>query len=562
MLHLVLASTLASAGFPPSHLEVARYVRSGSAGHDGIDAALGIVVHDDMTVVAVGYLDGDEAHGTDAFAVHLAGSSVRWQQQWDSGPTGTDHLDSDDRLEAVAIGPGGVLALCGRLGGSGLDGAPEGYHWLEVGDPGDAQAGTWSWLEQDRADSPDQSCWSVAWSGTDIITAGSSAHVASDGRWWIHRLPGLVGKPEDPQILTWADHEAGADERPHDVAVNPFTGAFVVVGETRRSGVPASLVVAYDASGDVQWKGTYPSDVESRIATSATYDLAGDVHVGFQVTRSPWLYGQHSRFDPAGDGNGSARELWQTSPSVTHGPYLRAHDDGVTSVSTTTWQSQSRLSAVTYAPFGVSEYFSADFDTPDLTIHDADARGDIIAVAGSLPGADGTPDFAVLVYEADSDLDGVVNSQDECPLDPSKTLAGICGCGLLDTGDDDGDGVLDCVDRCADDPGKWADPGVCGCGVPDLDRDGDGWLDCEEICTLDPDKRNRGLCGCGVPDDDTDRDGIVDCRDDCPELPDDLRVDETCEVPEPGCGCTTNHTGWWAFLAPLGLLAARRRSSR
>ena len=34
------------------------------------------------------------------------------------------------------------------------------------------------------------------------------------------------------------------------------------------------------------------------------------------------------------------------------------------------------------------------------------------------------------------------------------------------------------LDGCADDPNK-TDPGVCGCGVPDVDSDNDGSIDCK-----------------------------------------------------------------------------------
>ncbi len=47
----------------------------------------------------------------------------------------------------------------------------------------------------------------------------------------------------------------------------------------------------------------------------------------------------------------------------------------------------------------------------------------------------------------DSDVDGFTNCFEECPLDPDKTLAGVCGCGVPDD-DTDGDGVADCLDLC------------------------------------------------------------------------------------------------------------------
>lgn len=138
----------------------------------------------------------------------------------------------------------------------------------------------------------------------------------------------------------------------------------------------------------------------------------------------------------------------------------------------------------------------------------------------------GTPD-------TDSDSDGTADCTDGCPNDPLKVSPGVCGCGQLEAGsacddgniatiddvvlpdctcagtlvdcddedectadsydgaecrneplpDGDADGVCDLIDGCPSDPGK-TDPGVCGCGIPDLDSDADGSLDCEDACPL------------------------------------------------------------------------------
>jgi hypothetical protein len=48
---------------------------------------------------------------------------------------------------------------------------------------------------------------------------------------------------------------------------------------------------------------------------------------------------------------------------------------------------------------------------------------------------------------------------------------------VVSSPDTDQDGTLDCDDLCPNDSLK-IDPGICGCGVPDLDSDGDGQPDC------------------------------------------------------------------------------------
>eukprot|EP00640_Fibrocapsa_japonica_P001847 CAMPEP_0113939918 /NCGR_PEP_ID=MMETSP1339-20121228/6140_1 /TAXON_ID=94617 /ORGANISM="Fibrocapsa japonica" /LENGTH=442 /DNA_ID=CAMNT_0000943563 /DNA_START=83 /DNA_END=1408 /DNA_ORIENTATION=- /assembly_acc=CAM_ASM_000762 len=76
----------------------------------------------------------------------------------------------------------------------------------------------------------------------------------------------------------------------------------------------------------------------------------------------------------------------------------------------------------------------------------------------------------------DSDNDGVVDCDDQCPADPSKTEPGLCGCGMSDK-DYDNDGTPLCLDNCPDDNSK-TEPGQCGCGIADTDTDGDGAADC------------------------------------------------------------------------------------
>ena len=129
--------------------------------------------------------------------------------------------------------------------------------------------------------------------------------------------------------------------------------------------------------------------------------------------------------------------------------------------------------------------------------------------------------------EPDSDNDGLIDACDGCPDDPLKTEPGICGCGIPDI-DRDGDGVPECLDNCPNDPNK-TEPGICGCGNPDIDSDSDGVLDCHDDCPHDPNKTEPGICGCGMPDVDTDNDGVLDCLDGCPGDP---------NKTEPGaCGC-------------------------
>ena len=115
------------------------------------------------------------------------------------------------------------------------------------------------------------------------------------------------------------------------------------------------------------------------------------------------------------------------------------------------------------------------------------------------------------VADTDSDNDGTADCNETCDLDSNKTLAGQCGCGIADT-DSDNDGAADCNETCDFDSLKTS-PGSCGCGIPDTDSDSDGISNCEDQCSSDPAKILIGVCGCGVLDVDLNQNSTVDCLD-------------------------------------------------
>lgn len=111
--------------------------------------------------------------------------------------------------------------------------------------------------------------------------------------------------------------------------------------------------------------------------------------------------------------------------------------------------------------------------------------------------------------------------EDACASDDSKLEPGVCGCGVPDI-DTDGDSVLDCDDGCPLDILKVSDVDTDGDGVLDcndqcpsnssitieaVDSDGDGVFDCNDLCPSDASRIN---------DADTDGDGVLDCNDECP----------------------------------------------
>lgn len=161
----------------------------------------------------------------------------------------------------------------------------------------------------------------------------------------------------------------------------------------------------------------------------------------------------------------------------------------------------------------------------DVVIEDSDGDG-IIDVNDNCPSIsnpgqediddDGMGDSC----DEDRDGDGTVNSEDICPDDELKTEPGACGCGVADT-DSDGDGTPDCNDNCPEDIGK-TEPGICGCGVSDADSDGDGFVFCEDNCPndynilqTDTDTDGKG----DACDSDIDGDGRTNASDNCVYIP-------------------------------------------
>lgn len=119
--------------------------------------------------------------------------------------------------------------------------------------------------------------------------------------------------------------------------------------------------------------------------------------------------------------------------------------------------------------------------------------------------------------QANGDGDRLGDACDGCPADAAKENPGVCGCGAPDV-DSDQDGAFDCQDGCPQDRRK-TQPGVCGCGIAEDDGDDDGVPDCADACPADPFKIEPGACGCGFSDRDEDADGTPDCVPVTPSTP-------------------------------------------
>jgi len=180
--------------------------------------------------------------------------------------------------------------------------------------------------------------------------------------------------------------------------------------------------------------------------------------------------------------------------------------------------------------------------------------------------------------ETDADLDNVPDERDLCP-EQSETFNKIDdtdGCPDGE-GDKDGDGVKDAHDNCPDKPGTAWEKGFVGCpdadedgvpdshdqcagkqedmdgfedtdGCPDLDHDHDGVLDTSDNCIGEPEVHNGVDDTDGCPDSAPDRDG-----DGIPDAKDRCkRKAETLNAEKDSDGCPEN------FRAKMATVTMRR----
>ena len=142
------------------------------------------------------------------------------------------------------------------------------------------------------------------------------------------------------------------------------------------------------------------------------------------------------------------------------------------------------------------------------------------------------------VDSLDDDGDGILDTDDNCPLTPNaeQTDTDNDGEGDACDEDDDGDGILDSVDNCplTANPDQ-LDTDNDGIGdVCDDDDDNDGVLDNEDNCPLLANSNQDDFDNDGIGDicdEDDDNDGILDIVDSCPNSPLAVVVDfDGCEI--------------------------------
>ena len=109
----------------------------------------------------------------------------------------------------------------------------------------------------------------------------------------------------------------------------------------------------------------------------------------------------------------------------------------------------------------------------------------------AVAGGDAGEDSASL---PDSDMEQSGDSEDG----GMDSAGGTDSDGAEDTNATDSESATDEVDDACPEDDKKTEPGICGCGVPDLDSDGDGSLDCHDGCPNDPSRTEADGCGCNM----------------------------------------------------------------
>lgn len=114
----------------------------------------------------------------------------------------------------------------------------------------------------------------------------------------------------------------------------------------------------------------------------------------------------------------------------------------------------------------------------------------------------------------DEDLDGVLNTHDDCPGTSEGLIVDSLGCHSSQR-DSDEDSVSDAEDLCPSTiVGSTVDQN--GCSDAQLDLDGDGVPNTRDQCPGTPNDAEVSYYGCGASQGDEDLDGVLNVDDDCP----------------------------------------------
>ncbi len=534
---------------------------AGPAGQDGMDAATGLGVDGDGNVTAGGTLDGAAGHGTDGYIVSWdPDGTERWELTVDSGVVGA--TDSNDRIEDLAVDTTDQVTAVGRLASSGV---ADGAFWAAAYEP---VAGAELWertiLQQF---SPDQQAFGLGLSPSNndpFVVGWSRGDLPGlTGQWEYTRLAKADGLDVVPLSTFDASSAAYNPDQAFDGAMD-LGGTFTVVGRAGTDGGSAVSITndtqfmtrRYDALGALVWSGVLGGSLEDE-ALAVVIDAFSEPHVaGYENVGTDnaegrdedWLVVKYSSAANA-DGTGAVEwtYTWGTTGANERATAIAVDEDGGfivagTAVDSATGNTVWRVVQLSEVDGSQRSERLWPVTAGDSVPYAVAQVSGVAVVAGMQGNADG--DFHVSYLASDLDLDGTIDSEDDCPTNGSKTEPGVCGCNLTDL-DGDGDGVEDCNDIC-DGDGDKTEPGICGCGFPDSDDDGDGVPGCDDACSTTPAGVVVDAGGCG-PDERGEVD--TDTGEVAPPTPD-----------EKGCNTSGAPAGLLG-VAFAALAATRRRRS-
>jgi phospholipase/lecithinase/hemolysin len=155
---------------------------------------------------------------------------------------------------------------------------------------------------------------------------------------------------------------------------------------------------------------------------------------------------------------------------------------------------------------------------------DADGVADTDDNCSQTPLGDAVNHFGCRLADLDSDDDGVNDALDLCPGTAENMAVDEDGCADYQK-DGDGDGVMDDMDICSDTAPIGIDVDENGCADYQKDSDGDGVTDDVDVCPDTDAGVTVNEIGCAQNQIDNDWDGVMNDRDLCPGTPLDEEVD-------------------------------------
>ena len=150
----------------------------------------------------------------------------------------------------------------------------------------------------------------------------------------------------------------------------------------------------------------------------------------------------------------------------------------------------------------------------DQSDADGDGVGDVCDTCINTPNGESVNGNGCSQSQLDDDNDDVMNNVDTCPNTPTGETVNASGCSQSQL-DDDNDDVMNNVDTCPNTPtGETVNAN--GCSQSQLDDDNDGVMNNLDLCSNTPTGQTVNANGCSQSQLDDDNDGVNNDKDLCP----------------------------------------------